>query len=76
MEAMRPPSLQQLHGQLIQLGFARLEVGQQMQRVPQGPGYHDAMEVLRARQQQVNDQYAAVQKEIKQRRLGVQPSLF
>jgi hypothetical protein len=73
---MRAQLIKQLRGDLIRLGADRLEIAQQTQSVPEGPGYQEAMQPLLARQQQVNDAYNATQKQIKTLQQRSQPTLL
>jgi len=73
---MEPTSLPELRAQLTRLADERLEIGQLLAKVPEGPGYYDALQPLLARKVQVNADYNATQKEIKARLQGVQPTLF
>ena len=73
---MEGQSLPDLRAELIRLGFERLEIGQLLTKVPEGPGYYDTMQPLLARQNKVNSAYAAIQKQIKVLQNPVQPPLF
>lgn len=69
-------SLPELRAELIRLGAERLEIGAQLTKVPEGPGYYDTMQPLLARQGKVNSAFAAIQKQIKKLQQGVQASLI
>jgi len=72
----QPLNLSQLRAELIRLGFERLEAGQLKAQVPEGPGYHDTVQPLIARQEAASAAYEATQKQIAALMRGAQPSLF
>ena len=73
---MEGQSLPELRAELIRLGFERLEIGQLLTKVPEGPGYYDTMQPLLARKTKVNSAYNAIQKQIKVLQQPAQPFLF
>jgi len=73
---MEGQSLIDLRAELVRLGAERLEIGQQLTKVPEGPGYYDAMQPLLARKVAINSAYNAIQKEIKARQQGAQSTLI
>ena len=73
---MEPTPLPELRATLVKLARKRLEAEQLIKNVPQGPGYYDAVQPLKARQQQLEAEFKAIQLQIKTRQAGSQPSLF
>ena len=73
---MEPTPLSELRATLTKLARKRLEAEQLIKDVPQGPGYYEAVQPLKARQQQLDAEFKAIQQQIKTRQAGNQPALF
>jgi hypothetical protein len=75
MEAL-PQTLPELRAHLVQLGARRLDIDQRIRAVPEGPGYYDAVQPLKAQQQEVDTEFKATQQKINLFQKPVHPTLF